>query len=460
LKRLRSDEVIERAKSIDHATPTVKEFHMPDLRAHGPIGLNLLTAAELSGKLENKQTTSVSIVQDCLNRIAAREPDIRGWAYLDPEAALSQARTCDAQPRRSPLHGIPIGIKDIFDTYDMPTAYGSSIYKDFRPTMDTAVIGLMRRAGMVILGKCTTTEFASPVPVGVRNPHDFNRSPGVSSSGSAAAVADFMTPLALGSQTGGSTILPAAFCGVVGYKASLTAIDRGGVRHLRPTLDTMGLFARSIADIALLRSALCGTPLALLRRDVRGVRLGVCRTMNWKQAQPESVRALESAAHNLAAAGAKMHEVEMPAVFADINQSFNVISGVEASRAMTIEARDNFSELNYWIQDSLTAAKRVDQTQFDKAQFHVVQCQRAMAEVFRDCDAIITPSTSGEAAADLFSVSNSAFNRIWTLLHVPCVTIPAFEGPNGMPVGLQVVGLVGDDDRVLALSQGIAEALA
>ena len=432
---------------------------MPDLREMGPAGLNLLTATELSGKLDQKQTTSVAIVEDCLARIAAREPDIRGWAYLDPDAALHQARACDAQPRRSRLHGIPIGIKDIFDTFDMPTTYGSTIYKNFQPTMDTALVGLMRRAGMVILGKCRTTEFASPVPVGVRNPHDFARSPGVSSSGSAAAVADYMIPLALGSQTGGSTILPAAFCGVVGYKASLTGLDRGGVRHLRPTLDTMGLFARSIADIAILRSVLSGVEPAPPIRDIRGARIGVCRTMNWTQAQPESVHALESGARSLAAAGAKVNEVEMPTVFADINQSFNVISGVEALRALELEARDHFSTLNYWIKNSLTTANRVDQTQFDKAHLHVVQCQRAMAEVFKGCDAIITPSTSGEAIADIDSVSNSVFNRIWTLLHVPCVTIPAFEGPHGMPVGLQVVGPIGDDDRILALSQGIAHAL-
>jgi Asp-tRNA(Asn)/Glu-tRNA(Gln) amidotransferase A subunit family amidase len=268
-----------------------------------------------------------------------------------------------------------------------------------------------------------------------------------------------MTPLALGSQTGGSTILPAAFCGVVGYKASLTGLDRGGVRHLRPTLDTMGLFARSIADIAILRSVLCGVEPVPPIDDIRGARIGVCRTMNWTQAQPESVNALESGARNLAAAGAKVHVVELPAVFTDINQSFNVISGVEALRAMALEVRAHFSTLNYWIRDSVTAASRVDQTQFDKAQLHVVQCQRAMAEIFKDCDAIITPSTSGEAIADVVSVSNSAFNRIWTLLHVPCVTIPAFEGPHGMPVGLQVVGPIGDDNRILALSQGIAQAM-
>jgi len=430
------------------------------LRNKGPAGLNLLTATELSREIEQGRTTSVAIVEHCLERIAAREPVIRGWAYIDPDTALKQARACDEHPRRSPLHGIPIGIKDIFDTYDMPTAYGSAIYKDFRPTIDTALVALMRRAGMVILGKCKTTEFASPVPVDVRNPHDFTRSPCVSSSGSAAAVADYMVPLALGSQTGGSTILPAAFCGVVGYKSSLTGLDRGNVRHLRQTLDTMGLFARSIPDIAALRHVLTGIAPAAPIRDVHGLRIGICHTVSWSEAQPETVQALEDAARSLAAAGAKVQDAEMPAVFSEIAQSFRIISAVESLRSMALEARDHFSTLNHWIKDSLTAAKQIDQAQFEKAQYHVVQCQQAMADIFKGCDAIITPSTAGEAIPDLVSVSNSAFNRIWTLLHVPCMTIPAYEGPNGMPVGLQIVGPGGDDDRLLALSQAIATAVA
>jgi Asp-tRNA(Asn)/Glu-tRNA(Gln) amidotransferase A subunit family amidase len=432
---------------------------MVDLRTQGPAGLNLLTAVELSEKIASGQTTSVAIVQDCLNRIKARDPEIRGWAHVEPDLALRQARACDESPRRSPLHGIPIGIKDIFDTYDMPTSYGSSIYKNFQPTMDTALVGLMRRAGMVILGKCRTTEFASPVPVGVRNPHDFARSPGVSSSGSAAAVADFMVPLTLGSQTGGSTILPAAFCGVVGYKSSLTGLDRGGVRHLRPTLDTMGLFARSVADIAALRSVLTGVKSERPASSLKDVRIGVCRTPSWDQAQPETVKALDTATHKLAAAGAKMRDAEMPVIFDRINQSFNVISGVEALRAMAAEARDHLATMNHWIKDSLTAASKHDQGVYDKAQLHAVQCQRATAEMFAHCDILITPSTAGEAIADVVSISNSAFNRIWTLMHVPCVTIPAFTGPNGMPVGLQVVGPVGSDDHMIALSQTVADAL-
>src|SRR6188474_1703910 len=173
---------------------------MPDLKKAGPGGSNLLGALQMAEQLEAGATTSVELIENCLARIEARDGDLHAWAHVDPEAALAQARARDGEPRRSPLHGVPVGIKDIFDTHDMPTTYGSSIYAGFRPTVDSVVVALMRRAGMVILGKCTTTEFASPVPIGVRNPHDLSRSPGMSSSGSAAAVADFMMPLAIGSQ--------------------------------------------------------------------------------------------------------------------------------------------------------------------------------------------------------------------------------------------------------------------
>lgn len=429
------------------------------LRYRGPGGLNLLSATQAAEKIASGETTSLAVVEDCLARIAARELDIRAWAFVDPELARRQARARDQEPRRSAFHGVPIGIKDIFDTFDMPTAYGSPIYQGHRPATDTAIVGLLRRAGLVILGKCATTEFASPVPIGVKNPHDFDRSPGVSSSGSAASVADYMVPVSVGSQTGGSTILPAAFCGVFGFKASLTGIDRGGIRHLRPGLDTIGLFARDLRDIAILQAIVTGGRPTTPPGELKGVRIGACRTLNWHQALPESIDALERAAGDLRRRGAVVHDVDMPNVFAGIEDSFRVISSVEGARALEVEMRDHFDELNHWVQAAQETAKHVDQAQFDKAELHVIACMQAMEEIFASCDVILTPSTCGEATTDLTGISNSAFNRTWTVLQGPCVNIPAYRGPSGMPVGVQIVGPVGSDTRTLAFAQAIAATL-
>jgi Asp-tRNA(Asn)/Glu-tRNA(Gln) amidotransferase A subunit family amidase len=433
---------------------------MPDLKGKGPGGLNLASASEASALLAAGKATSVGLVEACLARIAARDPAVRAWAHLDHEAVLAQARARDAEPRRGPLHGIPVGIKDIFDTYDMPTAYGSQIHQGFQPHADTAVVGLLRMAGAVILGKCVTTEFASPVPRETRNPHDPERSPGVSSSGSAAAVADYQVPLSLGSQTGGSTILPASFCGVVGYKASLTGIDRGGIRHLRPTLDTMGLFARTLDDIALLRAALVGHEApAAARRIEAPPRVGVCRSINWSQAEPGMKTAFEDAAARLERAGAVLVDAEMSDVFAGIETSFRVISTVEGTRALGEEIARHLASLNHYIRSAHEQAKVNDQAAYDKAQQHALACRRSLAETFGRCDVLITPSAAGEAVADLTSVSNSAFNRIWTLMHTPAVSLPVANGPNGMPLGLQVVGPAGADDRTIATAQWIADRL-
>ena len=459
---------------------------MPDLRNRGRNGahgaFNLLTVTEAASKLAAGTMTSVQLVEDCLARIDSRESEVHAWAHVDRETALAQARACDGADRRSPLHGVPVGIKDIFDTWDMPTTYGSPIYQGFRPGADTAVVGLLRRAGAVILGKTVTTEFASPVPAGTRNPHDPARSPGVSASGSAAAVADYMAPLSVGSQTGGSTILPASFCGVVGYKASLTGLDRGGIRHLRPTLDTMGLFARSLDDIALARAVLTGGAAPVPAADATGsqVRIGVCRSMVLSEAAPESRGAIESATKRLVTAGATIIDSEMPPVFAGIEQSFRTISSVEGARALALEIRDHLPRLNHYIQSAHATSRTTDQATYDRAQLHAIRCQQALGRMFAGftgascephasgmttgqpdarCDVLITPAACGEAVADLVSVSNSAFNRIWTLMHVPCVTIPAFKGPNGMPVGLQIVGPVGADDRTLAIAQWFAAKL-
>jgi Asp-tRNA(Asn)/Glu-tRNA(Gln) amidotransferase A subunit family amidase len=268
-----------------------------------------------------------------------------------------------------------------------------------------------------------------------------------------------MVPLAFGSQTGGSTILPAAYCGVVGYKASLTGLDRGNIRHLRPTLDTIGLFARSVADIAALRGVLVGTEEAPPAVNVRVLRIGVCRSPYWNEAQPEAVAALENAAATLGRAGGTVRDADLPAVFDGIAETFGVISSVEAARALVMEARDHRAKLNSWIKDSLAAAERHGAQRYDEAQGHAVACQRALGALFDQHDILITPSTTGEAPADLVGISTSVFNRTWTLMHVPCVHLPTSKGPNGMPVGFQVIGPVGGDVRTLAVAEAIASAL-
>lgn len=431
---------------------------MADLRDKGPAGLNTLTATEARSKLDAGEVVSEQLVRDCLDRIAARDPEIGAWAHVDPDDALKQARALDAERRkkgpRGPLHGIPVGIKDVLDTGDMPTEYGSSIYKGHQPEADSAIVAALRHAGAVILGKTTTTEFASPVPVGVKNPHDYGRSPGVSSSGSAASVADYMVPLALGTQTGGSVILPAAFCGVIGYKASLDGLDRTGILRLKPTLDTLGVFARDVGDIVRLREAITSTTAASDPQD-GAPRVGLCRTFNWDQAAPESVTALDSAVKALADEGVQVVEADWPDSFAGIEDSFRVISSVEGLRSMAAEHRDHAASLNHWIRAGAEAARGFSDRDYEQALAHAAACRADLAGVFNGVDVLITPSTEGEASDDLTGISNSAFNRVWTLMHGPCVTLPAFTGPNGLPVGVQLVGPPGGDDRLLSIAERV-----
>ncbi len=430
---------------------------MKDLRGDGPVGLNTLGVSEAAKKISAGDITSEALVAGCLERIAARDGDIRAWAFVDPELALAQARRCDGEAPRGPLHGVPIGVKDILDTHDMPTEYGSAIHRGHRPSADTGCVAALRRAGAVILGKTATTEFASPVPIGVRNPHDFGRGPGVSSSGSAAAVADFMVPSALGTQTGGSVILPAAFCGVFGFKGSLNAIDRAGIRHLRPSLDTLGFMTRSAEDMAVVFGALTGDAPAPMAEAPP--RIGLCRTPWWDGAAPETVAAMAAAERALGRAGAEITDVALPDVFANVVETFRIVSGVEGGGALAIELAEHFDVLNPWIKAGAEDREGWNAADFEAAQSHAAECRAALGGIFDRVDVLLTPSTAGEATDDLTGVSDSSFNRIWTLMHGPCVTIPAYDGPSGLPVGVQVVGRPGDDARVIAIAGWIARHL-
>jgi Asp-tRNA(Asn)/Glu-tRNA(Gln) amidotransferase A subunit family amidase len=414
---------------------------------------NELTVREAAAKIARGELTSEALVRSCLERIADRDAAVGAWQHLDREQALTQARRLDAGGPSGPLHGVPAGIKDVYDTADMPTTYGSKIYRGYRPAADTALVAALRRAGMVVLGKTVSTEFASGFPAGTRNPRDLERSPGVSSSGSAAAVADGMVPFATGTQTGGSVIRPAAFCGVYGFKPSLNGLDRTGYRHCKPTLDTMGLFARSIEDIALVYDAVTGVPSADERETAP--RIGFCLTPFRDDITAPMVAALERAASRLGAAGARVSEAALPEPFRQLPKTWDVVNSVESARALAREFEEGAALLNPRLREKLAAGFETSEPAYRAALDHAQRCRTALAAMFDDYDVLLTPSAHGIATRLNEPALPPTFNAFWTLLHVPCVNIPDFSGPGGLPLGLQLIGAVGSDRRLLAAASWI-----
>jgi len=421
--------------------------------------LNRLPAAALAARLRAREVRAIDVLEDCLVRIGARESAIHAWAFLDPERARGQAHVLDAGPVRGPLHGLPIGVKDIIDTADMPTAYGSPIYTWHRPAWDAAVVAAARAAGAVVLGKTMSTEFATFSPAATVNPRDFAHTPGGSSSGSAAAVADDMVPLAFGTQTVGSIIRPASFCGVVGYKPSFGTLSRAGVKPLAETLDTVGSIARTVADAALFVGALTGRRELVQLPEAPRLRVGLCRTHDWNQTRPEVGEAMEAAARAVSAAGALVTEVELPPSFAGLGEVHGDVFGYEIGRNLAHEHAAHAVRLSPRLRELLDASLHVTAERYDRARVQARSCRMAFAGTMDECHVLITPSTTGEAPEGLESTGNPVMNRVWTLLHVPCVTIPVARGPSGMPVGLQVVGRFADDARTLAAAQWIQERM-
>ncbi|MDP6427175.1 MAG: amidase [Rhodospirillales bacterium] len=422
-------------------------------------GLNTLGAAAAAAKIAAGEITSEALVGDCLARIDARDGDIHAWAFVDPELALAGARARDGEEPLGPLHGVPVGIKDVIDTKDMPTEYGSPLYKGNRPDQDTATVAALRDAGAVILGKTVTTEFACPFPSVTRNPLDLQRTPGVSSSGSAAAVADFMVPLANGTQTGGSVIRPASLCGLYGFKGSLDGLDRTGIRHLKPSIDTLGLMARHLEDIILMRAALTGEEASGVTIPADAPRIGIARTHVWPEAEPESVAMIERAGGLLARAGASVEDVELGGEFPAVMERFPYITSYESVRSADDFIADHLDQINSWSRQGHEFGQKVTIEEYEGAKAAAEQARALLAGVFDDYDIFITPSAKGEAPQDLTAIEGGAFNSLWTLLYAPCVTLPAFTGPNGMPVGLQVVGPQGQDARTIANAGWVERAL-
>jgi len=418
--------------------------------------LSELSAAEAARALEENKFTCEALIAACLERIAEREESVRAWAFLDRGAALAEARSLDRVPRRSRLHGVPFGIKDIIDTADLPTEYNSPIWRGHRPKADAACVTLLKQAGCVILGKTVTTEFANNHPSQTRNPHNPAHTPGGSSSGSAAAVADAMVPLALGTQTGGSVIRPAAYCGAAAIKPSFGAINRAGTKFLAESLDTIGLFARSAEDLALAMQVLTGrAPITASGTP----RVGLCRTPRWDVADRAVQATIEEAARALAKSGAAVRDFEMPAGSAELFDRHKIVMGYETARALGWEYLHHRDELSTTLRARLDQGWRVPRADYDAMREHARRLRRQLADALREVDFLLTPAAPSEAPASLASTGDPVFNRAWTLLGVPCVTLPLGKGPHGLPLAVQLVGQHEADMPLLARADWVAKRL-
>jgi amidase len=422
--------------------------------------LNELSAGEIVRAIAAREITAEAVVRDCVARIAAREPEIHAFAYVDRELALREARELDRGPIRGALHGVPIGIKDVIDTADQPTQMGSPIYAGHRPACDAACVALLRAAGAIILGKTVTAEFAGMTAGPTVNPHNPARTPGGSSSGSAAAVADLMIPAALGTQTGGSVLRPAAYCGVIGYKPTFGAFNRAGLKFAAESLDTIGLIARALDDIALITSVLLGGkpggPVALGAPP----RIGLCRTPLWDTAQPETKHAVEDAAARLARAGAELRDVTLPDDFAGLKAAAReTINNYERSKSMAAEWASHRDLISAKLTRCVALGMELPHQDYLAAIALGESCRARLPAVLEGFDVLLAPCVQGEAPLGLDSTGDPSLQAIWTILHVPTLSLPTHRGPSGLPVGIQLIARRYDDQRLFACARWVWERL-
>jgi len=410
-------------------------------------GTERLTASEAAARLKTGTLTAESLTRDCLERANARA-EVKAWVWLDPEQALVQARAVDRAGRPGLLAGVPVGIKDVIDTVDMPTQHGSPIYRGNRPFADAACVALIRAAGGVILGKTVTTEFANRHSRETVHPRNPAHTPGGSSSGSAAAVADFQVPIGLGTQTGGSIIRPAAFCGVIGYKPSFGEFSRVGIKMQCHNLDTLGVICRSLEDVALMRAALTAQDPHRVDRASNAPRIGFCRTPAWDHADTDTQALLERTAAQLAGAGAVVQDVAL--IPADILDDHRRIFEFEAARNYAYEYEVHGDKLSAPLRDGLlTPGRALPLSAYIEAIETAEGFRRNLDDLFREFDVLLAPSAVGEAPEGLGSTGDARFNAIWTLAWTPCITLPAGTGRKGLPLGIQLIGPRFGDEALL-----------
>ena len=417
----------------------------------------MLAALDLARRIEAGKLTPRAVVEMCAEAIAANEPKIGAFVTLD----LDAARRAADEPglAATPLRGLPVGIKDIYDTADLPTQYGSPIYSGYRPRADSAAVALVRRAGGLILGKTVTTQFAFMVPAGTRNPRNLAHTPGGSSSGSAAAVAAGMVPIALGSQTAGSVIRPAAFCGVAGFKPSYRLIPTVGMKCLAWHLDTVGLYGAGVADVAFAAAGITGRDLRVDRTAPAAPRIGFARTHLWPQASAAMQAAVETAARAAQRAGASVSELTLPPILEEAYRAQFIIQDYEAFRALAFEYDRHRDEVAQQLREHLDRAAAIKVEDYDAARRTASRGRRALADAMSAIDVLLVPSAPGAAPQGLGSTGDAAFNRLWTLMGTPCVNVPGLDDGN-LPLGVQIVGRFGGDREALEAALFVERAIA
>jgi Asp-tRNA(Asn)/Glu-tRNA(Gln) amidotransferase A subunit family amidase len=440
------------------------------------MSLCALSLAQAAAEIREGRISSAELVGDCLERIDARDAEVQAWAFIDREHAMAQAQALDSHRKHGralgALHGIPIGIKDIFDTADMPTELGSPLWGGRTPRHDAAAVARLRSAGAVIMGKTVTTEYAYYHPGKTRNPHDPERTPGGSSSGSAAAVAAAMVPGAIGSQTNGSVIRPAAFCGVVGFKPTHGLIARTGALMLSRSLDHVGMFARSVEDVALIAEALVGfdeedpdtRPLARPRfaetaasEPPLAPRFAYVRSPAWRHAESVTKEAFPEL---IAALGEQASEVELGPRFDTVIDLHRTVMEVEMAHNLHRDYEQGKAQLSAPLRELIERGRERKAIDYARAVAAIVSSNEALDPMFDEFDAILTPAAPGEAPRGLESTGNPVFCTIWTYLGVPAVTLPLLQSPAGLPIGVQLVGRRGNDARLLRTANALVTTLA
>ena len=421
--------------------------------------LNELSLKQVSHLIQSGTVQPRELVSDCIASIALCEEELNAFTTFDPERVFDQLTEVERQGNKSALFGIPVGIKDIMETAGMRTTMGSKIYRNHVPQRDAVCVSMLKTAGALVAGKTETTEFAYYYPGRTRNPHALDHTPGGSSMGSAAAVSKMMIPLALGTQTAGSVIRPAAYCGVTGYKASHGSFSLAGVCGFAQSLDTLGFFVRKVEDLTTVRHTLSGAPAEILPLTGR-IRAALVKTPHWKMADANQQQLIEDVCRHLLGHQIEISEIDVGPSDGALTQAQITIMSYEGCRSLSAE----YANFPHLLSDQIKALIEQGQQTTYTTYLEAIKLgniwQNKMRSVFEDYDVLITPSAPGEAPRGLDNTGDPIFNRVWTLLKVPCIHLPVAFSPNGLPLGVQLIGAFNQDDNLIRIANHIQEILA